>query len=317
VLPHVAASRRDAVSLAEPPVYDWRRPAIVTLITALAASLLLLLARGVFDFGPADRGSVIAMAQRDLDQGRLGEAFASMETYLSGGRDVSEDQRAKATAILESSGYELARGGLAKGDFGRVSDIEHRVSRHSGGSSRLLNLRIQAERGETAEQSLSRRRSLVQDYGYEADGKRQIKDFSIPEITPTQRRIEAELLAGIESFPDSLDLRLNYGQSLLDQNEFQRAEAVFAEAIRRAPHSVLAQTGLGLALFQQNRPDTIQRALEHFRKAVDLSPDDARVNLNLAVCLTRLGRETQARPYFKKANSFNPEPTATSEPGRR
>jgi|GEM_PF-1706943 len=298
--PSHVASPPDANPLAGRAAYGWRRPAIVTLVVALAASLLLLLAPQVFHFRSADGSSVIALAQRDVDQGRPGEAFARMETYLSGERAVAEAQRIQAGTILESSGYELARDGLVQGDFNRVSDIQHRVSRHTGGSSRLLNLRIQAERGETAEQSLSLRTSLVRDYGYETDGRRQIKDFSIPEITSTQQRIEGELLAGIEAFPDSLALRLNYGQFLLDQNEYQRAEGVFAEAVRRVPDSVLAQTGLGLALFQQNRPDTIERALEPFQKAVQLSPDDPVVNLNLAVCLARLGRAGDAQRYLER-----------------
>ncbi len=296
-LPTVDASVPDAIPRAEPTTSAWRRPAIVTLVVALAASVLLVLAPTVFDFGAPEAGSLIAMAQRDLDQGRPDEAFARLETYLSSG-GPAEDQRGRAAALLESAGYELARGGLSQGDFRRVAEIDSRVTSRTRASARLLNLRLQAERGETAERSLAQRRSLVRDYGYERNGQRLLKDFSIPEITPTQRRIEAELLAGIEAFPDSLDLRLNYGQFLLDQNEFQRAEAVFAEAVRREPRSVLAQTGLGLALFQQNRPEAIERALEPFQRAVQLSPDDPTANLNLAVCLTRLGRAQEAQPSF-------------------
>jgi tetratricopeptide (TPR) repeat protein len=221
------------------------------LVTALAASLLLVLARGVFDFEPADGGSVIAMAQRDLDQGRPGEAFARLETYLSGGPDVAEDQRVRAAAILESSGYQLARGGLVQGDFSRVSDIEHRVSRHSGGSSRLLNLRIQAERGETSERSLAARMSLLEHYDYELDGRQVIKSLTIRAITDTDRRIEAGLQAAIAAYPDELDLRLNYGQLLLDQRHFERAEAEFAAAVAADPQNALAHTGLGLAILEQ------------------------------------------------------------------
>jgi len=316
VLPHVDASLRDAVPLAERAAYGpWRRRSIFALVVALAASLLLVFARGLFDTGPRRGGTPIAMAQRDLEQGRTSEAFNRIDDYLSQADQltVTADDRRQAAAILESSGYELARSGLVKGDFRRVSDVENRVARRTTGSARLRNLRIQAERGETAEQSLARRRSLVRDYGYETNGRRLIKDFSIPEITATVRRIEAAWVAAIEAFPDAIDLRLNYGHFLLDQNDFQRAETVFAEAVGREPENVLAHTGLGLALFQQNRPETIQRALEHFQKAVELSPNDPGVNMNLAVCLTRLGREADARPYFEKANSFNPEPTATED----
>ncbi len=285
------------------PARRWRQRTVFALIVALAASLLLVFARGLFDTGPRRGGTPIAMAQRDLEQGRTSEAFNRIDDYLSQADQltVTADDRRQAAAILESSGYELARSGLVKGDFRRVSDVDHRVARHTSGSARLRNLRIQAERGETAEQSLSRRRSLVRDYGYETNGQRLIKDFSIPEITATVRRIDAEWVAAIEAFPDAIDLRLNYGHFLMEQNDFQRAETVFAEAVVREPRNVLARTGLGLALFQQNRPETIQRALEPFQKAVELSPNDPGVNMNLAVCLTRLGREAEAHPYFEKA----------------
>jgi hypothetical protein len=58
--------------------------------------------------------------------------------------------------------------------------------------------------------------SLVRDYGYETNGQRLIKDFSIPEITPTVRRIETGWVVAIEAFPDAIDLRLNYGHFLMD-----------------------------------------------------------------------------------------------------
>lgn len=91
----------DANPLAERAASDRSRPAIVTLVVALAASLLLVLARGAFDFGAPEAGSLIAMAQRDLDQGRRDEAFARMETYLSSG-GAAEDQRGRAAAILSA-----------------------------------------------------------------------------------------------------------------------------------------------------------------------------------------------------------------------
>jgi tetratricopeptide (TPR) repeat protein len=299
VLPDVEASLRDenpGVGETEPRG-AWQRPAMFALVTALAASLLLVLARGVFDFEPADGGSVIAMAQRDLDQGRPGEAFARLETYLSGGPDVAEDQRVRAAAILESSGYQLARGGLVQGDFSRVSDIEHRVSRHSGGSSRLLNLRIQAERGETSERSLAARMSLLEHYDYELDGRQVIKSLTIRAITDTDRRIEAGLQAAIAAYPDELDLRLNYGQLLLDQRHFERAEAEFAAAVAADPQNALAHTGLGLAILEQADDEddrqTAARALPHFQNAARLAPDDPVMQQNLTICRNRLSLNAQ------------------------
>jgi tetratricopeptide (TPR) repeat protein len=312
---HVAASFQDADSLArnslapdtpahpasEMPVHvpnrHWRHRAVAVLVTALAASLLMMFARGVFDLGPRDGAALIAMAQRDLHQGRADQAFILIEDLLSRSDALTAEHQRDATDLLEASGYELARGGLKQGDFGRVTDIDSRVARQSGGSGRLTNLRIQAERGETAERSLAGRMSLREHYDYELDGQQLIKSMTIRPTTDTDRRIEAELKRAIENYPDEVDLRLNYGQLLLEQRHFQRAEAQFAAAVALDPQNALAHTGLGLAILEQaddeDDRETAARALPHFEVAVRLSPDDPIIQQNLTICQNRLSFNAQ------------------------
>ena len=290
---HPASEMPDHVSEMPVPVpsRNWRQRTIVVLATALAASLLMMFARGVFDFGPRDGAAIIAQAQRDLEQGRTANAFTRIEDLLSRSGDLPADHSRDAAALLEASGYELARSGLKQGDFARVTDIDARVAHH-GGSGRLTNLRIQAERGETAERSLSRRMSLFEHHDYELDGRQVIKSLTIRPVTDTDRRIEAELQAAIAAYPDEVDLRLNYGQFLLELNQFARAEGVFAAAVAMDPHSALAHTGLGLSILQQAEDDddrhTAARALPHFQTAARLAPDDPVINQNLTICRNRL-----------------------------
>jgi len=276
------------------------RPTLLLLAGALAASVLAMLAWGLFGPGGPGESSVIAMAQRDLDAGRAGEAFRRIDAYLTDQAEIAADQRARAEGILEASGYQVARQELTQGQFAKVSVIEDQVARRAGASARLVNLRLQAERGETAEQSLAAKTSLVADYGYERDGRRHIKDFTFPEITDSDRRLKKEFAEAVQAHLDSVELRLNFGQFLLAQNDFPAAADQFAEAVRIDPANALAQTGLGLALFQEGEEESIARALEHFRRAVELAPDDPAARLNLAVCLVRLGREAEAEPYFER-----------------
>ncbi len=312
---HVAASLQDADSLArnslapsalapdslahpasEMPAHvssrHWRHRTVAVLVTALAASLLLMFVRGVFDLGPRDGASLIAMAQRDLQRGRAEQVFTLIEDLLSRSDDLTAEHENDAAALLEASGYELARGGLKQGDFGRVTDIDSRVARQSGGSGRLTNLRIQAERGETAERSLAGRMSLREHYDYELDGQQLIKSLTIRPTTDTDRRIEADLQAAIAAYPDEVDLRLNYGQLLLEQRHFQRAEAEFAAAVALDPQNALAHTGLGLAILEQAEDkhdhQTAARALPHFQTAATLAPGDPIIQQNLTICQNRL-----------------------------
>ena len=291
------------------PSRNWRQRTIAVLVTALAASLLLMFARGVFEFGPRDGAALIAMAQRDLQRGHPDQAFTRIEDLLSRSGDLTAEHQRDAAALLEASGYELARSGLKQGDFGRVTDIDSRVARRSGGSGRLTNLRIQAERGETAERSLAGQMSLFKDYDYELDGRQGIKSLTIRPITDTDRRIEADLQAAIEAHPDAVDLRLNYGQLLLEQRHFQRAEAEFAAAVSLDPQNALAHTGPGLAILEQAKDQhdyqTAARALPHFQTAARLSPDDAIIQQNLTICLNRA--KLNAQP---PAPPFNAQPKA-------
>jgi len=273
--------------------------------TAIAASLLVVVVWIASRPGDGEN-SIVAQAQQELDGDRPRAAFDRIERYLSENEDIDDADRTTAQRLLEESGYQVARKELEAGDADaprRVVDIEARASLYGGVSGRMTNLRIQAGRGASEEHSLSRRPALI-DYGYETDGYAYSKEF--PKIDDTTERIEDEFVAAIAEHPDSIDLHLNFGQFLLEQNDFERSAAQFAAAVKLDSKQTAAHNGLGLALFQQETDESIEQALGHFRKAVELSPDDPAVNLNLAVCLSRLGRTEEANPNFDKVPGTNP-----------
>lgn len=283
-----------------------RRPAArrncgpIIALLAVAAALLIAFIWRDYSGGGNDAARMLAMARQDLASGRSENAFERVTKLLESGDSLSDDEHGLAGQLLEESGYETARARLLDEDLPTVFRIETEVARRAGSSARLINLRIQAERGETKEHSLAGKTSLIRDYGYERDGRRGIKDFTFPQITPTTKRITEELQNAVVEHPDSFDLRLNLGQFLLEQSDFAGAAEQFSGAVRIDPSRVLAETGLGLALFRQNKPETIREALGHFRRAIELDPDNSEANQNLAVCLMRLGREEEAEEYFPK-----------------
>ena len=301
----------DEVEGEEPPALDDAPSAVVSspvtvrsrgpayVVAAAAAAILVAFVWGSYG-GRGHIGTTLAMVERDLEAGRSSDAYKRVTDLLQDGDRLSEEDRDKVSRLQEESGYRTARDRLGKGDFAGVSRIEGAVAEHAGSSARLLNLRIQAERGETTEHSLAGKTSLTRDYGYERNGERVVKDLVFPQITPTIKRLGDALAEAVSNHPDSLDLRLNYGQFLLEQNNFQGAVTQFVEAVRIDPGSGLAETGLGLALFRQGKPEATQQALGHFRKAVELEPDSVTARQNLAVCLMRLGEEKEAEALFRK-----------------
>lgn len=282
---------------------SWKQHALFA-ITAIAASLLVAVIWGL-SARTTNNGSVVAMAQRDLAEGRSATAFERIGQFLDENQALDADMRAKANSLLEESGYRLASKELTSGtteSANRVLDIEGRIVRLSAESGRMVNLRIQAERGMSSERTLATKNSLT-DYGYEDDGKNYGKDvgFLFPSVMDTTKRLAKEFAEASQRHPDSLDLRLNFGHFLMEQAEFPRAAEQFAAAVKINPKSALAETGLALALFQQETTDSIEQALAHFRKAVELAPNDPTTNHNRAVCLRRLGRDSEAGEFFKKS----------------
>ncbi len=282
-----------------PEVTSRRGPLLV--VAALAASLLIAVLWGLSDHGG---DSMLAMARRDLEAGNHLAAMERMEKYLDANEGLTADDRTEAGRIIEDSGYRIARKELEGGQadrLKRVIDMEARAARRGGGSGRLANLRIQAERGEDRERTLSERGTLS-DYGILENGFH--KDAGIKSIfndppsprTETNKRVEGELAKAVAKYPDSLDLRLNYGQLLLELYDYERAAEQFTAASKRDQQNPMAETGLGLALYRQGEKSDAADALPHFRKAAALSPSDPAAKENLALCLKRLGRAEESKP---------------------
>jgi len=281
------------------PESHSRRPALV--FAAVAASLLIAI---VWGFSLHSGESAIAMADRDLKAGRHQVAIGRMETYLDANGQMSPEERKEALRILEASSYNLAiehLGSDQPNHLERVVDINGQAARRGVSSGRLTNLSIQAQRGEVELLSLSTRIRLPE-YGFKKDGTREkLKSIGMVSLGDSIRRIEKALVQAIKTHPDSMELRLNYGQFLLENRSFKESADQFRQVIDIAPKDYLAHMGLALSLFQQKGEDPIHESLKHFRKAVELDEDNPEANLNLAICLMRLGKTDEAKPFFEKS----------------
>lgn len=232
-------------------------------------------------------------ARRDLEAGNVATALQQAEELL--GKKLDSPTREEAERVLARAGYTLARSQLIAERFEEVLEIEHSVSSRIGVSSRLLNLKLQAERGVPAEYVLAYAGSLT-DYGYELDGSS--PQMALPTIDQTTERLSQELQQAVAEHSNSVDLRLNYGQFLLYLRRFEEARGQFTAALVLDRRNPLARLGLGLLEFELRE---YKNALEHFEAVVKIDPDSLAGHLNAAICLEKLGRPADARQHWRRA----------------
>ena len=266
-----------------------RKRAILATVAAIAATVLI----GLFVWsgrvsGPA---KMLALAERDLEAGNAQAALERVEGVLNEPLDTSTQARARQ--LLEESGYVVAKEDLAAGDFNKVLATEDRVSDRAGDSARLLNLRLQAERGIPAEYGLASAGSLL-DYGYEADGSTPFKSF--PTIDQTSDRLDKEFTQAIQSHPSSASLLLNRGHFLVTQVLYDEAREQFQRALALDPQNSLAHIGLGLVAFELQE---FPKALEHFEAALAVAPKNLDAHINAAMTLQELGRLKEAFGHWR------------------
>ncbi len=268
-----------------------RRTWLVWAVPTVAAGLLI----GVlWSLREADVTKQLAVAQRDLAAGRPQSAFHRVETILDE-RTLHPQAKALALRLLEKSGYAATLPTLDANKFQEVLDIEHRVSRHHASSPRLLNLKLQAERGVPAELALVQLASLT-DYGYELDGFS--RQMSIPIFDQTSERLNRELAQAVGQHPNDVRLLLNYGQFLLSMAQCDKAREQFDAALVQDKGNPLARLGLGLVEFESKN---CRKALNEFQAAIEIDPDQLAAYINAAICLERLERSEEAQRYWRQA----------------
>jgi len=269
----------------------WYRAPWVRMV--VAASLLVTIGVLFWYSRSPSPESLLAQAERNLQAGHTLKALGTAERLLAG--EVSAADRARAQELLEQAGYQAGSTALHAKDIDQLLDLEQRVARGAGESGLMVSLRLQAERGVLAALSLDECGSLLK-YDYLPDGSLEgIKEFT--PFNETTKRLMREFAEAVSQHPNSIPLRLNYGQFLLTYLEVEQAEEQFGAALDLDSRSAEAHLGSGLVAFETKRYDG---ALEHFQHLVDLAPDRVDGHINVAVCLERLGRPNEARSHWEQ-----------------
>lgn len=100
--------------------------------------------------------------------------------------------------------------------------------------------------------------------------------------------------------------RILLGHLLLgekSEESLARAEELFRSAVEADPENVSAICGLGEALLEQGKTD---EAGDHFTRAMDLNPAYTPAVANMALVLARQGKGEESRKGFESALELNP-----------
>jgi Flp pilus assembly protein TadD len=128
----------------------------------------------------------------------------------------------------------------------------------------------------------------------------------------------AEFRATIKYNPTSAEAHLSVGQMLRQSGDRAGAAAAFEEAERLNKRKADAQAstfavGVGL---EKLKAGDLPGAIERFREAVRLAPENPQAHYQLGLALHRTGERAEAQTHFAEARRLAPylrPPTETSK----
>ena len=100
------------------------------------------------------------------------------------------------------------------------------------------------------------------------------------------------------------EAHFNRGFAYNNSGDYQKAIESFKEAIRLKPDDVYVHFNLGLAY---NNSGDYQKAIESFKEAIRLKPDDVYAHYNLGLAYSNSGDYQKAIESFKKAIRLKPD----------
>lgn len=111
------------------------------------------------------------------------------------------------------------------------------------------------------------------------------------------------LLAGVQSYAQSIEALMSQGQELLERGAFNQAVTAFRNVVSREPDNFEARFNLAFAYLQWGRNSN---AIDEFKQALRYQPQNSEVWSNLAIAYENMGQSDQATGALFKAVQYNP-----------
>lgn len=239
----------------------------------------------------------------DMDQQR--EKLAELMERLSTSNAASASSRADQETMrkLRSLGYIASPRPRIKESYGLADDLKTILPYQQKLDAAVI-LSDEGKREESIrllEEIIQEKREMVRAYMYL---------FPMYQAQGLPTKALDILEQGYKHNPKNFDIVTAYGMLLSESGKIDQAIAMLQEALAMIDFDPRVWDLLGVAYWRKGDET---RALESYRKALELDPDSAKTHSNLGVLYLTRSMETQNRTdysrameYFKKAIEFDP-----------
>ncbi len=101
------------------------------------------------------------------------------------------------------------------------------------------------------------------------------------------------------------------GVGRMERYEYPEAEKEFAEAVRLAPEWLPARVNLGIAQFNQDKPEALDRARTTFAEVLAKDPNNRHARYCLGIIASERGPFAEAYPHFLAVHELDPDDAHT------
>ena len=130
----------------------------------------------------------------------------------------------------------------------------------------------------------------------------------LPLLDPEVQKRDEDFRQSLVESPDDVAILINYGQFLLEQRRFDRAEEQFQLAWELGSYRALAEFGLGLVDFHKGRKGDTSRfkfAIQHFNSVIQQDSQNINAHIYAALCLEELqGSTVKAIDHLERAKEL-------------
>lgn len=112
--------------------------------------------------------------------------------------------------------------------------------------------------------------------------------------------------------PTDYGVTVQLGNANFDVNKYSEAEKWYSEALAKKPDDVNVRTDLGLT-FVFRDPPNYDRAIQEFKRSLELDPNHVQTLQNLTVAYTKKGDLANAKATLSKLESVDPSNAAIAK----
>jgi tetratricopeptide (TPR) repeat protein len=105
--------------------------------------------------------------------------------------------------------------------------------------------------------------------------------------------------------PESYEPIVELGNANFDAHRFEIAEKWYTAALVKNPQDINVRTDLGLTFLFRERQD-VDRAIQEFRRSLEIDPRHEQTLQNMVVALTKKGNVREAEATLKLLREVNP-----------